>query len=116
MEDQNNLHKVPISENLVERLLRNIKRRTIADKQKANGGTSHVKPTISVGASPTMKVGASPIITERDFANEEHTDIISTKVSARSSFGYKNYKKGRFLDYHRHVAETRDERMLKVYD
>ena len=73
-------------------------------------------PTMKVGASPTMKVGASPIITERDFANEENNDIISTKVSARSSFGYKNYKKGRFLDYHRHVAETRDERMLKVYD
>ena len=113
MEDQENHTKVPICENLVDRLLRNIKRRTATDMTKANGRTDYKsKPMIMI------KIGNTPIISERDFASEHqtHTESTQAKVTARSSFGFDNYKKGRFLEYHRHVADTKDERMLKVYD
>ena len=73
MEDQENHTKVPICENLVDRLLRNIKRRTATDKTKANGRTDYKsKPMIMI------KIGNTPIISERDFASEHQTHTEST--------------------------------------
>ena len=107
-EDEKNLIKVPIQGNLVDRLMRNIVRRSTVDKAKGS---------VTLDPKPVIPKINSPIISERDFASEDQTDtVISTKVSARSSYGYNNYRKGRFKEYHNHVADTKEERMLKVYD